>query len=255
MSDANGERLIRLMILDPLGLYRASLGRLLSAQSGFEVVQECATAEEALKTLASSAVDLILLDFDSFTAQGADFMSAARAAGYAGRFLIIAGHVDVRKSALAVKHGASGIFLKSESPDRLLHAIRTVADGEVWLDQKVLQLLANELIDRESGRGAGLEDLPHGNPLNDREQSVLAGIVGGLSNRKIADQMSLSESSVKNVVQRLFGKAGVKTRSQLVRAALEGSLGARNFLLHGPGANASNASETVLGTAIRQSHE
>ena len=55
---------------------------------------------------------------------------------------------------------------------------------------------------------------------------MLLGILGGLTNRKIGDNMGLTESSVKNVVQQLFRKAGVKTRSQLVRVALEGSLGA-----------------------------
>jgi DNA-binding NarL/FixJ family response regulator len=52
------------------------------------------------------------------------------------------------------------------------------------------------------------------------------GILEGLTNRKIGGNMGLAESSVKNIVQRLFGKAGVKTRGQLVRVALEGSLGA-----------------------------
>ena len=61
--------------------------------------------------------------------------------------------------------------------------------------------------------------------MKDREEKVLLGILGGLSNRKIGDQIGLSEGSVKAVVQQLFYKSGVRTRSQLVRVALEGSLG------------------------------
>jgi hypothetical protein len=60
---------------------------------------------------------------------------------------------------------------------------------------------------------------------------VLLGILGGLTNRKIGDNMGLTESSVKNVVQQLFRKAGVKTRGQLVRVALEGSLGTARELV------------------------
>jgi DNA-binding CsgD family transcriptional regulator len=67
--------------------------------------------------------------------------------------------------------------------------------------------------------------------LEDRERNVLLGILGGLTNKKIGTNMGLSESSVKNIVQRLFGKAGVKTRSQLVRVALEGSLGTTRQLI------------------------
>jgi DNA-binding NarL/FixJ family response regulator len=134
--------------------------------------------------------------------------------------LIVAGAADARSSALALKLGASGIFLKSEAPDRLVQAIRLVAKGDVWVDPKVIQLLADQLIDGYPPVGDQRVD----DPLENRERKVLMGILGGLTNKKIGDHLGLSESSVKNLVQRLFTKAGVKTRSQLVRVALEGSL-------------------------------
>jgi len=148
MNEPREDHAIRLVILDQVGLFRVSLGRLLASQPGFEVAGECGTTSEVLEVLARRPIDLILLDFDVYTEAGGDFISAAREAGYQGRFLIIAGSLDVRKSALALKLGASGIFLKSEAPDRLLHAIRAVAAGEVWLDHKVVNLLADELVDR-----------------------------------------------------------------------------------------------------------
>ncbi len=224
MNEPRENHPIRLVILDQFGLFRVSLGRLLASQPGFEVAGECGTTAEVLEVLARRPIDLILLDFDVCTEAGGDFISAAREIGYQGRFLIVAGSLDARKSALALKLGASGIFLKSEAPDRLLHAIRSVAEGEVWLDQKVVNLLAEELVDRHPG----LPDRFPAGPLDDRERQVLTGIVGGFSNRKIGEKIGLSESSVKNVVQRLFSKTGVKTRSQLVRIALEGSLGGQN---------------------------
>lgn len=221
----NGQRLenpIRLVLLDELGLFRASLSRFLASQPGFEVAAECGSAAETLEILKNSAVDLVLLDFEIGAEHGNDFICAARQAGYKGRFLIVAGALDIRKSAIALKLGASGIFLKSEAPDRLLHAIRVIANGEVWVDQKIIQLLADQFIDRYCHP----RDQRSDKDLDERERNVLLGIVGGLSNRKIGENMGLSESSVKNVVQRLFSKSGVKTRSQLVRMALEGSLGA-----------------------------
>ena len=213
---------IRLLLLDELGLFRASLGRFLGSEAGLEVAGECGAAAEALEFLKHSAVDVVLLDFEIGTEHGNDFISAACQAGFQGRFLIVAGALDVRKSAIALKLGASGIFLKSEAPDRLLHAIRLVANGELWVDQRVIRLLADQFIERHYHLGYETSD----KSLDDRERNVLLGIVGGLSNRKIGENLGISESSVKNVVQRLFGKSGVKTRSQLVRVALEGSLGA-----------------------------
>lgn len=201
---------IRLMILGPSGLFRESLGRLLASEPGFEITGECATAAEAMKVLGGSNVDLILLDFGS-----AEFIRSARNAGYMGRFLTISGALDVRKSALALKLSTSGIFLLSEPVSLLLHAIRLVVQGELWIDPKVLQTLASEVIDRY----ATLET----SQLGRRERQVLAGIVKGHSNRKIGADIGLAENSVKKVVQILFSRVGVKTRSQLVLLASGGS--------------------------------
>jgi DNA-binding NarL/FixJ family response regulator len=224
MDDQTQQSRIRLILLDDHGLFRSSLSRLLALEPGLEVAGECGTSAEALEVLKSSVVDLVLLDFDAGMELGNDFISSARQAGYQGRFLIVAGSPDVRDSAMALKLGASGIFLKSDTPDRLVQAIGIVGNGGTWVDQRILQLLADQSIDRYPR----LEDQISGTPLEDRERDVLHGILGGLTNRKIGDNLGLSESCVKNVVQRLFGKAGVNTRGQLVRVALQGSPGAAN---------------------------
>jgi DNA-binding NarL/FixJ family response regulator len=218
---ANG---IRLILLDNQALFRESLARFLASQPGLEVAGECADADQALEILRTSAVDVVLLDFN-FVTEGEDgFLFAARRAGYEGRFLIVSGTADARRSATAIKLGASGIFLKSEAPDRLVQAIQLVAAGAVWLDQRVVRVLADELVDR-------VPQLDHQESvtlLTEREQKVLLGILGGLTNRKIGDNLGLSEGSIKALVQQLFSKTGVRTRSQLVRVALQGSLKAVN---------------------------
>jgi DNA-binding NarL/FixJ family response regulator len=223
MDQTTRESTIRVILLDALGLSRASLARFLAA-AGFEISGECATPGEVLDVLNHSAADVILLDFD-LCADPGEFISTARQAHYDGRFLAVSSTVDARKSAVALKLGASGIFLKSEAPDRLAQAIRVVAAGDVWIDQKVIQSIAGELIERDRHRG-----FISPRQIDDRERNVLLGILGGLSNRSIGEEMGLSESSVKNVVQRLFHKGGVKTRGQLVRMALEGAFGSQESL-------------------------
>jgi DNA-binding NarL/FixJ family response regulator len=221
---------LRLVLLDDHGLFRASLGLLLGSEPDLEVAGEYGTSAEALELLKGSTVDVVLLDFDIGPEHGNDFISSARRAGYQGRFLIVAGSADVRNSAIALKLGASGIFLKSDTPERLLQAIRLVGTGGIWVDRKIIQLLVDQLINGhpvlEAQKFSGL--------LEDRERNVLQGIMGGLTNRKIGDNIGLSESNVKNIVQRLFGRAGVKRRSQLVRAALEGSLDGAQEFAHPP---------------------
>ena len=211
---------IRLVLVDDQGLFRTSLSRFLSTQPGLEVVGECGTTSEALAILSGTAVDIVLLDLDARADHGDELISAGRRAGYQCRFLIIGGVAEAKDLTGALKLGASGIFLKSEAPERLVQAIRLVATGAVWIEQKVMLLLANQL-----AGGTPFGDPGSGGPLTEREERVLLGILGGFTNRKIGDNLCLSESTVKSIVQQLFLRAGVRTRSQLVRMALEGSFG------------------------------
>jgi two-component system, NarL family, nitrate/nitrite response regulator NarL len=222
---------IRLILVDAPGLFRASLGRYLASEPGFEVTGECDSPVEALELLKDAKADVVLADLDACTNQGGGFFPAAREAGYCGQFLIVSGCVEARKSAMALRLGAAGIFLKTEPPDRLVQAIKRVAAGEIWLDQKVVHSMADKVIDQGPQSSNG----KHSKPLEDREREVLLGILEGLSNREIGDQMSLPESRVKNLVLRLFSKASVRTRSQLVRVAMDGTWGAARELLSAPG--------------------
>jgi DNA-binding NarL/FixJ family response regulator len=207
---------VRLFLLAGQALFRASLGRLLSSVPDFDLVGESAIDEAALESLRGSGADIALLEFDPDTEQAREFMATAVKSGYSGRFFVITAMLDARDAARAVQIGASGVFLKSDSADRLVHAVRVVASGEMWVDPRVIRLLADRY---------PLEpDHIDGEGLSDRERRVLMGILGGLSNKKIGEDIRLSESSVKAVVQQLFEKTGVRTRSQLVRIAISHSL-------------------------------
>jgi DNA-binding NarL/FixJ family response regulator len=166
---------------------------------------------------------------------GDGLISAANRLGFQGRFLIVADSADAKSSALAIKLGASGIFLKSEAPHRLVLAIKVVAGGGVWLDPRIVRLLADESVGRLAPSGGEIA-----NALTDRERRVLLGILGGLTNRKIGENLGVSESSVKTAVQQLFYRTGVRTRGQLVRVALEGSLRPANGLANSAPSHQSN---------------
>lgn len=206
---------IRLLLVDDQALFRESLSRLLASEPSLLVVGECGHSAQAIETLGRSPVDVVLADFHLAVERGGEFIATARRKGYQGRFLIIAGDADAKDAVLVIKLGAAGIFLKSDAPDRLVQAITLVANGAAWFDRRIIQVLA----DRPPG--AGIIE----NPLTDPEQKVLLGILGGLTNRKIAENLGLTEGGVKVLVQHLFHRSGVRTRSHLVRVALEGSLG------------------------------
>jgi len=209
---------IRLLLLDDHVLFRESLSRLLASEPDFEMAGHCGAAAEALELLHGRRVDIVLLDFDLGEDHGSHFISAARASGFGGKFLMVTAGMNAAESSVALKLGASGIFLKHNSPASLAQAIRMVAGGEMWVDQRIIQLLADGVAEREEQAAP--------KTFTDREREVLQGLFEGLSNKEIAAQLGVSESAVKATLQQLFQKTRVRTRSQLVRIALEGSMGA-----------------------------
>ena len=213
-----GTQRIRLLLVDDHPLFREGLVRLLAAEPDFEMVAQCGTATEGLQVLGRSDINVVLLDFDLGDEQGNHFISSARQSGYTGRILMVTAGMSAKESSVALKLGASGILLKHNSPGTLANAIRLVAQGELWVDQKIIQQMADSLQGDQ-------QRLPR--TLTQREDQVLRGVFEGLINKEIAATIGVSEDSVKATLKQLFLKTGARTRSQLVLIALEGSFKSR----------------------------
>src|ERR1700682_4696170 len=202
----------RLLLIDDHILFREGLSRLLASEPDFEVAGSCGNALEALEVLKQTSVDIVLVDFDLGEDHAGQFISSARRQGFAGKILMVTAGMSANESSIAIQLGASGIFLKQNSPGTLTRAIRMVVGGEAWVDEKVMRLLAAAVDEHEDQSSAKV--------LTRREQQVLQGVFEGLTNKEIAAQLGVTESAVKATLQQLFQKTRVRTRSQLVRIAL-----------------------------------
>ena len=206
---------IRLLLVDDHVLFREGLARLLGSELDFDVVADCGTASDVRAIVARGAIDVILLDFDLGGAPASTVIVMLYEAGYAGKVLMVTAGMTPADLARSLRAGASGVFLKNNSPALLAQAIRMVASGTAWVDQRAMQHLADGRDTRSGARVAGA--------LTDREQRVLDGVFEGLGNKEIGTRIGVSEGAVKATLQQLFQKTGVRTRSQLVRIALERS--------------------------------
>jgi DNA-binding NarL/FixJ family response regulator len=195
-------------------LFRESLSRLLQTESDFQISGTSASASEALASPLLREIDIVLLDYDLGPEQGTLFLDRAGGAGFSGRVLLVTAGMSDAAMLRALENGSSGVFLKHSPPSRLVDAIRKVAAGEVWLDPAVTRSII--------AAASGSASVPRRTQtLTQREQAVLKGVFEGLTNKEIGARLTISESSVKAVLQQLFEKTGVRTRSQLVRIALE----------------------------------
>ena len=205
---------VRILFVDDHKLFRESLVRLLERESELKVVAHCATLAEANRIVATTPIDVVLLDYDLGAEVGTDFLNALYRMRRDVKVLMVTGGMRASATLKAVDAGISGIILKHSDPYQLVEAIRRVAAGETWWDTGVLHSL---------GAASDKSSMPveRVKSLTDRQREVLRSILDGLTNKEIASRMQASETSIKASIQELFLKAGVRTRSKLVRIAIE----------------------------------
>ena len=173
----------------------------------------------AANRIAAESPDIILLDYSIWAKnRGTSIARQEIRAALASKATVLRGHPLVWHAHAAtvrvLETGSEGIFLKHSSPAQLVEAIRRMVAGEPWLDPRAMRsLIAGATGKSEAQRSSQI--------LTARERSVLKGVFEGLTNKEIATQLQVSEGSIKAVMQQLFDKTGVRTRSQLVRIALE----------------------------------
>ena len=203
----------RILFVDDHKLFRESVVRLLDREPDFTIAAQCGTISEAERVLATCPIDLVLLDYDLGAEIGTAILVALRRIRPDARVLMVTGGMGIRAVTAAVDAGVAGIVLKHSDPERLTEAIRRVAAGESWWDPGVLHLMAN------ASKGPAVPTSTRA--ITSRQRQILQFILDGLTNKEIAAKLNVTESSVKASIQELFTKAGVRTRSQLVRIALE----------------------------------
>ena len=204
-------RKIRLLLVDDHALFREGLVRLLENDPDLVVAGKCASAREALTAMAAVQPDVVLLDFDLGPERALEFIPQFVQGGCGARILILTAGVSGDDAVQLIQSGVAGIFHKNNPPEQLCECVRRVADGEVWLEREYLKPLFRTV--EPPGPAAA--------KLTERERRVLRAVFEGFANKQIAAKLQVSETSVKGILQQLFQKTGVRTRTQLVRIALE----------------------------------
>ena len=202
----------RILLIDDHALFREAIARLLAAQTDIEVIGEGATVGEGLEIVKTRTVDIVLLDINLGFEQGGAFLNLARAEGFSGKVLVVTAGVSKLEAGRLLQRGCAGIFLKHERPQLLIEKIRDVMKPSTGFEREDANIVLKELNNGD----------PEGpRPFTPRERQVLCGVFSGRTNKEIAHKLGVSESLVKAFVQQLFRKAGVRSRAQLVRAAVE----------------------------------
>ena len=192
-------------------MFREGLARTLEREPDFRVVAQCGSSAEALAVL-NRNVDIVLLDVDLGNERALGFVEEARKDYFEGQILVVTAGISGQEAVRLLQAGATGILHKRHSGQTLCEAIRKLAEGESCLEEKYLTSLIRS-VDRTRAST---------NPkLTDRDRALIRHLLEGLTNREIGVHLEISEGAVKASLRLLFEKLNVRSRTQLVKVALE----------------------------------
>ena len=211
------QRQVRVLLVDDHEIVRRGLKTVLEDGDDIVVVGEAGSVRRGVIEAVRLEPDVTLMDLRLPDGSGVEACRQIRDAMPDSRILILTSYADEDALYSAVMAGAVGYILKDLDSQRLRDAILTVADGGSLLDPKMTTAVLERM--RQSG-------MPH--PADEPfatlrpQQNLIVQLIGdGLTNRQIAEQLSLSEKTVKNYVSQIFVKLNVQRRSQVARLATE----------------------------------
>jgi DNA-binding NarL/FixJ family response regulator len=207
---------IRVLIVDDHSVVREGLRAFLELQAGLEVVGEAADGEEAIEAGARLRPDVILMDLVMPQLGGVAAMRRLREQVPGARIIVLTSFLDDDKLLPALRAGAAGYLLKNAEPHEIARAVRAAHAGEALLDPVVAARLVETLAADD-----GQEPLDR---LTPREREVLVLIGRGFSNKLIANELEVSEKTVKTHVGHVLAKLGVTDRTQAAVVAVRAGI-------------------------------
>jgi len=214
---------IRVLIADDQPMVRAGLRMILELEPDIDIVGEAADGNEAVAVAAATEPDVILMDVRMPNLDGLEATRRIVGSREDGPRVLILTTFDLDVYVYeALASGASGFVLKDIEPEKLVDAIRVIANGEALLSPTVTKKLIEEFVRRPP-------DVVRPSPreleqLTAREAEIMALVARGLSNAEIAAQAFVSEPTVKTHVARILMKLGLRDRVQVVVYAYEHGL-------------------------------
>lgn len=218
MSQAKAKeagKLIRIVIFYDHAMIRTALRILIETHPRMIVVGEAGNGDEVLAISGREQPDVVLLDLSGGAQDGLDIIPSLCSASRSTRVLVLTGNGNTEVYTRAVLLGAVGVLQKDNAAEVLIKALEKVSDGEAWIDRSTLADVLTEIsrrneikeVDNDSAKIA---------TLTPRERQVISLVCAGLKNKQIAEQLFISESTVRHHLSATFSKLELTGRFDLI---------------------------------------
>lgn len=197
-------------------MFRDGVKQVLTSTPGFSVVGEASTASEVLEKVQHSKCEVVVLDISMPGRSGIEVLKQLKKLDSRLQILVLSMYPEDQYASRAIKAGASGYLTKNKATLELIEAIRKIASGRKYISSDVAEQLA---IDLEKN-----VDSPVHQKLSDREYQVMCLIGSGRTVKQIAEELSLSVSSVSTLRARILRKFKMKTNAEITHYAVKHDL-------------------------------
>lgn len=208
--------MIKVFIADDHSLIREGFRKILKCESDIEIAGESADPFHIMNKILSQKVDVIILDINLPGKSGLDVLKEIKIQIPDQKVLMLSMHPEERFAIRSLKAGASGYLTKDSAPEELVKAIRKIAAGGKYISPNLAEALAGGLIS-ESLK-------PAHDVLSDREFQVMHLLALGKSQSIIAEELSLSLSTVNTYRTRVLEKLNLSSNAELIHYAIENKL-------------------------------
>ena len=208
----------RVIVADDHPIVLDGLAQLLAADPEFEVIALCKEGEEALNVIRKEKPEIAVLDVRMPRMNGLAVLRAVVEERLPTRVILLTAEISDDEVVDAVRLGVAGMVLKETASRQMLQVLSKVAAGETSLDQKVVRRAVDKLLRAKAGL------MQAERVLTNRELEIVRLVATGLRNKQIADQLSITEGTVKIHLHTIFEKLGVSSRVELSNYARERSL-------------------------------
>lgn len=216
--------MIKILIVDDHDLVRLGLKTLLDRQTGFQVVGEAGSAQEAVEKAQLLAPDVVIMDIRMPEMDGIAACREIKEQNPHTRVIMLTSYADDDEIFASIMAGASAYLMKQSHNEELVRAVERVSRGESLLDPAITSKVLSRI------RGMVENNQPRAQVLNEQESRILDLIARGLTNRQIAQELFLSEGTVRNYVSGILAKLRLKNRSEAAAYAARKSYDNRQDL-------------------------
>lgn len=208
---------IKVMLADDHILLREGIKNLLEFDGSIEVIEQANDGFECLDKLKEVRPDILLLDINMPGMNGIEVLEELKSRKDSVKVLILTVHSEVEYLVKAVDIGANGYILKDSGSAELKQAIETIINNDTYIQPSLIPALNSRLINRDVDK----EKLK---TLTKRELEILAQVASGMFNKEIANNLDISERTVKNHISNIFKKIDVSDRTQAAVFAIRNNI-------------------------------